>query len=430
MKKKLLFCIQNPFALDNLFEDIKFLNKSFDITILTTNYLINEDIKEKYLNFKRKTKVENLLFIPFYIKGKTTRSIKSMVSTHIFLKDLKKKVDFNIFDFSISDSKFYVWQRIILDQYLQKRTIQIGLALDSVLLPLNKFKELLDGKNVHDITSKIHKLRELKSLKKKKKTIFKKFQNVYIRQRDLIFDRKILSMIFHKKNFDYKESDFRLMETNRFDYKICFFYSSYYFWEKIYNKKCFLIKLKNDCSCDKEATQKKSKALFLSTLWSNYKNHENYLEEKINRILTFFDWLRKKNKDLCQLDFRFHPMENKEIISLVKDIILKKNLSFVKFEVQNTPLSNLVCDYSFAIGALSGSLSYIKNFCNNIDVYCLKSLSENYAGEYYYLKLINENIKHYDDIDGKFEDENKFLSQNDLDVKASSLSQFLSSISK
>ena len=65
MKKKLLFCIQNPFALDNLFEDIKFLQESFDITILTTNYLINEDIEEKYKNFKIKAKIENLFFIPF-----------------------------------------------------------------------------------------------------------------------------------------------------------------------------------------------------------------------------------------------------------------------------------------------------------------------------------------------------------------------------
>ena len=430
MRKKLLFCIQNPFALDNLFEDIKFLQESFDITILTTNYLINEDIEEKYKNFKRKAKIENLFFIPFYNKGETSRSIKSMVFTHKFLKDLKKKIDFDNFDFCISDTKFYVWQRIILDQYLQERTVQIGLALDSVLLPLNKFKELLEGRNVHDITKKIHKLREMKSLKKKKKTIFKRFQNVYIRQRDLIFDRKVLSTIFHKNNFDYKETDFRLMETDRFDYKLCFFYSSYYFWEKIYNKKCFLLKLRNDCSCDKKSIQKKNKALFLSTLWGNYKNHENYLEEKINRILTFFDWLRKKNKDLYHLDFRFHPMENMEIVSQIKEIILRKNISFVKFDVQNIPLSNLVCNYSTAIGALSGSLSYIKNFCNNIDVYCLRSLSENYAGEYYYLKLINENIKHYDDINDKFEDENKFLSQNDLDVKASSLSQFLSSISK
>tara|TARA_B100000886_G_C20426274_1_gene494218 strand:+ start:5227 stop:6519 length:1293 start_codon:yes stop_codon:yes gene_type:complete len=428
MKKKLLFCIQNPFALDNLFEDIKFLQKSFDITILTTNYLINEDNKEKYENFRRKAKIENLFFLPFYKKGKTSRNIKSMFCTHIFLKNLKKKINFQNFDVCISDGKFFIWQRIILDQFIKKEAIQIGLVLDPVLLPLKEFKELLDGGNVNDITKKLHKLREVKSLEKKKNSILKRFQNVYIRQRDLLFDRKVLSTIFHKNEFSYKESDFRLMETDRFDYKLCFFYSSYYFWEKIYSKKCFLIKLKNDCSCDERLIQKKGKALFLSTMWSNYKKHENFLEEKIDRIVIFFDSLKKKNKHLYQLDFRFHPMENKEIIYQVKDLILKKNLSFVKFEVQNTPLYNLVCNYSYVIGALSGSLSYVKNFCNNIDVYCLKSLSENYSGEYYYLKLINEKIKHYDDINDKFEDENKFLSQNDLNVKASSLSQFLSSI--
>lgn len=428
MKKKLLFCIQNPFALDNLFEDIKFLQKSFDITILTTNYLINEDIKAKYENFKGEAKIENLFFIPFYKKGKTSRNIKSMFFTHIFLKNLKKKIDFKNFDMCISDGKFFIWQRIIFDKFIKKEAIQIGLVLDPVLLPLKEFKELLDGANVNDITKKLHKLREVKSLKKKKNSILKRFQNVYIRQRDLLFDRKVLSTIFHKKEFNYKESDYRLMETDRFDYKLCFFYSSYYFWEKIYSKKCFLIKLKNHCSCDEKLTQKKGKALFLSTMWSNYKKYDNFLEDKIDRIIIFFDSLKKKNKALYQLDFRFHPMESKEIISQVKDVILKKNLSFVKFEVQNIPLSNLVCNYSFAIGALSGSLSYVKNFCNNIDVYCLKSLSENYGGEYYYLKLINENIKYYDDINDKFENENKFLSQNDLNVKASSLSQFLSSI--
>ena len=429
MKKKILFCIHNPFQLDNLFVDIKFLSKSFSITILTTNYAVNENIREKYKNFQKDTEIEKIFFVPFYKKDKISRDIRSMILTHIFIRDLKKKIDFNNFDICISDTKFYIWQRIIFEEYINKNTIQIGLTLDSILIPLNKFKELLEGEDVDHITKNIHKLREKKK-SKKKYSILKKFHNVYVRQRDIFFDRIFLSKIFQKKEFIYKEKDFKLMETDKFDFKLCFFYSSYFFWKKIYRNKCFLIKLKNECNCDKQLVQKKSKALFLSTLWNNYKGNDNLLEEKIDKIISFFNFLREKNNYLNQLDFRFHPMESKETITLIKNIFFKRNLTFVKFEDQNTPLSNLVCNYSHVIGALSSSLSYVKNFCNNIDVYCLRSLSENYAGEYFYLKLLNENVKHYDDVYNKFIEEKNFLSQEDLNVKVTNFNQFLSSISQ
>ena len=45
-----------------------------------------------------------------------------------------------------------------------------------------------------------------------------------------------------------------------------------------------------------------------------------------------------------------------------------------------------------------------KNSCNYINVYCLKSLSIDFFGKNYFLKLINEKIDYYNDKEKIFED--------------------------
>ena len=42
MKKKILICFKNPFAIDNLFLEIASLSQKFDIKILTNNNLLND----------------------------------------------------------------------------------------------------------------------------------------------------------------------------------------------------------------------------------------------------------------------------------------------------------------------------------------------------------------------------------------------------
>ena len=78
------------------------------------------------------------------------------------------------------------------------------------------------------------------------------------------FDRILLSILIHQRIFSYQKFDFNILETKKFDYKICFFFSSYYFWEKLYDKnKVFWSSLVTSCKCEK--TKLKTKALFIST---------------------------------------------------------------------------------------------------------------------------------------------------------------------
>ena len=51
---------------------------------------------------------------------------------------------------------------------------------------------------------------------------------------------------------------------------------------------------------------------------------------------------------------------------------------------------------------MSGALLYLQSFCKNLRVYCLKSLSEKIAGEFFNLKLINENIEIYNELNNSF----------------------------
>ena len=82
MKKKILVCIHNPFAIDNLFGTLNSISDKSEITVITTNYLIDEKNKIKYFNFKQNLKLKNFFFIPFYKEG-LIRGYNSIIKTQI-----------------------------------------------------------------------------------------------------------------------------------------------------------------------------------------------------------------------------------------------------------------------------------------------------------------------------------------------------------
>lgn len=293
MKKKILFCFKNPYAIDNYLLDFKVLSQRFEISLVTTNYLLNENFKKKYEDLSINNYIESINYIPYFSEN-NFRSIKSIISTHLFLKKLQRKINFEEFDICFSDNKFDIWQRIIFENFISKNCIQVGLVVDAVLIPLKDFKELIDGEDVMKIVKNLHKLRQDRRIKNKKSSYFNRFQNFINRQKDILLDRKIISKIFYNKQFNYKELDFNLMETDKFDYKLSSFYSAYYFWNKIYKKDSFLVKLKNNCTCSASIVNKKNKALFVSAQWGEYKKSENLVKEKIQKVNSFFKLLKKK----------------------------------------------------------------------------------------------------------------------------------------
>ena len=60
-----------------------------------------------------------------------------------------------------------IWQRIIFENFIDKNCIQVGLTLDATLIPLNNFKQLMNGEDVMNIVKNLHKLRQDKILKEK-----------------------------------------------------------------------------------------------------------------------------------------------------------------------------------------------------------------------------------------------------------------------
>ena len=89
MKKKLLFCIHNYFFLKHYILDLKELEKYFEITIITSNYLIkNKEIEYECL--KKEFNFKDFFIVPFYKKN-LERSLLTIFQTHLFLSKLKKK---------------------------------------------------------------------------------------------------------------------------------------------------------------------------------------------------------------------------------------------------------------------------------------------------------------------------------------------------
>ena len=89
MKKKILICIHNYFFLKHYLQDIDQLKQDFDITIITSNFLIKDQKKVVEEIFK-KTNIHNFYLVPFY-ENDLERNFRSIILSHLFLNKIKKK---------------------------------------------------------------------------------------------------------------------------------------------------------------------------------------------------------------------------------------------------------------------------------------------------------------------------------------------------
>ena len=87
------------------------------------------------------------------------------------------------------------------------------------------------------------------------------------------------------------------------------------------------------------------------------------------------------------------------ILTKIRLIIISKNLdNNIKISLLSS--NELIADiwkYAVAFGVMSGALQKFKSSCNNIKVFCLKSISKERFGEEYFLKLLNDEIIFFDD---------------------------------
>ena len=416
MKKKILICFQNYYVLNQYKEEFKKLSNYFNITLIISNFLVDKSIRKNLLIFKNETKLQNLFILPFY-SNKLDRSFLKILSTHIYLNFLKRKINFDTFDCCITDNKFFIWNRIILEKFLNQSCIQVGINHSGTTMPIEKFDELLKGADIYKLVKSMHKLREVKSKTKIKKKLLDKISDVKNSFLDRMIDRRIVSYMIYKRDFSYNELDLNTgSETNKFDYKITFFYSSFYFWSKWYNnKKVFLCKTSSECNCNNKA---KNKILFIGSgkifvkPFNTIENYEFKMDKIAINIANFLKKMKSENKDLYQLEIKHHPRilkENKELFELKIAEKIKKLIS-IKYIDENISVTKIACKYKIAFGPVSSALKYLET-CKNIKVYCLKSLSNEKYGDKYFLKLLNEKIVFYDEVKIK-EDEKYKLYKN------------------
>ena len=415
MKKKLLFCIHNYFFLKHYILDLKQLEKYFEITIITSNYLVTDQNYE-YKKLNEETNIKNIYFVPFY-KEEMQRSLYSIFLTHLFLIRLKKKINFKKFDTCITDSKFFIWERIIIDNFLYKKCRLIGVATSSMPLDLSVFKKVLEGESIDNFVNKLHKLRQYKiGNRVKEKKFYLKLKNIKNRYLDIIVDRKILSYIFYFRNFNYKKYDLNIMETDNFDYKIIFHYANYLFWKKLYKKKdnVILAVHENSCSCE---NKNKDKILFISSSWQESKEK---ISDQIDKIINFLKIKTSEYPLINEFHVKHHPMESNQKINFINDLFIEKIGKTIKlrFIDKEHSLNEIACDYQISYGMMSTALSDVKKACNKNKVYCLKSINVDEFGDDYFLKLLNEDIIFYDDI------------KNEVDKNANQYDKYIQNVNK
>ncbi len=414
MKKKILICFHNYYAINQYIKDFEILSKHFEIKLILSNYLID---KKKEISIRKdisKANIKELFIIPFYEK-KTTRSFFSIFKTQFFLNKLKDKIKFSEINCCLADNKFFIWNRIIIEHLLPKECLKIGITHEATPLPLELFEKILKGENVFDVTKNIHKLRsDTKKEIKKNYSFTKKVSNVHKRFLDTILDRQIIPYIFYRKKFPYKKYDFKTgQETDPFDYRISFVYSSYLFWNKWYkNKNVFLCNLFSSCECNNDHKEKilfvSSGPLYVKPLIEIDPDHK-MLDDQILNISNFINKLINENPLLQKIDIKHHPRSASENIELFEKKLknkINKNLQ-IKILSKDEKISNLSCEYKIAFGTLSSALLDLKRNCNKIEVFCLKSLSVKRFGDLYFLKLFNEDINFYDDFKNELDKNNE-----------------------
>ena len=419
-KKNILICIHNPFALVNLIPTLEEISNSYHITIMTSNYLLeNKQILKKTLEIKKNLNIKNLLILPFYYSNSDQRNIFSIIKSHLYLLKIKNILKQESFKLCISDGSFFLWQKIILNEFVNKNCLKIGITHDSLNLHLDKLDEFLAGKDINKILDEVHKLRQIKKLNNgiKSKKFFSKIKNSIISFNDKYIDRILIPLIFYKKKFLYMKNDFKTaFDTNSFKYVINFFYSSYLFWGKYYGENnVFLVSPKTNCKCNN--LNKKNKILFISSiLWS--KNNES-LDFQTDYFFKFLEKKVANYESSYEIDFRHHPMQLEEDAKYINEHLIKKNKKNFRINFKNNfdSISSISCNYKIIFGCISSALYFAKHGCNNVELYCLKSISKNELGEKYYLKLYNEDIKMFDDINNSFESFQDLPSKNYKSLK-------------
>ena len=425
MKKKLLFCLHNYFFLDHYILDLNELKKKFEITIITSNYLIDNE-KLEYKKLFNKVKFKNFFIVPFY-KSKMARSFISIFFTHFYLLKIKKKINFKDFDICITDNLFFTWQRIIFENFISRKSKKVGIATGSLNLDLTLFKRLLHGKKIQKYYKYLHKLRTFNLGKRKKeKNFFRKLLNLKNRILDIIIDRKILSYLFYYKNYNYKKYDINLMETDPFDLKIVFHFSNYLFWKSVYINKGNVILASHSVSC-RCASKRilKNRILFLPSL--SWKSDYIEISKQVDNVINFLNNQIVKKNSINEIHIKHHPMEEKDKIEIINKIFIVKSIHRVKvkFLDAQTSLYDIACNYDIAFGMTSTALADVKKNCNKIKVYCLKSLSVHEYGDNYFLKLLNEDIIFYDDLKNSFDSKVNIYKKTFLKVHKEKFSKII-----
>ncbi len=405
MKKKILICFHNYYAINQYIKDFEILSKHYEIKLILSNYLIDKKREQTIRKDISKANIKELFIIPFYEK-KTTRSVFSIFKTQFYLKKLKDRIKFSDINCCLADNKFFLWNRIIIEHLLPKECLKIGITHEATPLPLELFEKILKGEDVFDVTKNVHKLRSDTTKEiKKNYSIIGRISNVYNRFMDTVLDRQIIPYIFYGKKFTYKKYDLKTgQETDQFDYRISFVYSSYFFWNEWYkNKNVFLCNLFSNCKCNDDHKEKilfiSSGPLYVKPLMEIDPDYK-MLDDQILKISNFINKLINENPLLKKIDVKHHPRSTSENIELFEKKLKNKINKRIQIKIlsKDEKLSNLSCEYKVAFGTLSSALLDLKRNCNKIDVFCLKSLSLKRFGNLYFLKLFNEGINFYDDF--------------------------------
>jgi len=403
VKKKIIFGFHNAYVIKQNLDNLEKLSDFFSIILITTNHSLTTKDLISFNDLKKKNIIQDLIIFSRYdISGKL--SLMSIIKNYLYLKKKIKELSNTNFDYCILGSNFFVWERIITEIIIKKTCKLIMLQQDFLSLPIPILEDLKNEKFSKDSILKVHKMRESKKNKTKKK-LGSRLKNIYDYYLDK-FDRNYLVNFFFNKKFLYRELDLNTsFECLNPRTNIIFTYFDFLkkIWETLYPE-VTVTKLRYEDRCKCSSIQKKNKLIFLGDDGNldnnNFHKYLNLLERDIKLIL-------ENDNKIEILEYRPHPSSEIYYSNKISDFINLKFNNKLKINIVDNSISlqDIACDYKYAVGASGTAHSILNQTCRYIKVIAFCSLSQffyNDNPEKNKYKLFGTGID-YIDVDGSFE---------------------------
>lgn len=385
---------------------VPLMNKSFEVTIITSNYFLPPDLKEILGKWKDDQTIKDYHFLPLF-KSNNSELLNNILFIHCMVRLLIYKLNRVTFDIIISGSTVESWDRYIVEGLKTEKTKIVGIWSGGFPLPLHEYvisefyHQYYKGERIEELHPQNYIHRNHKSQKSttdielpdskykirdylkryiktsKKFTLIRRLYGLprhYFTKFYIILDRYVLPCLFTGRSFLIGKLDtITWFDTDHFDYIITFQKLQSRVFQSLFPKAEVVIAQHpnvHNCRCSIKIPVQKKILLCLS----GYDGSDIQISLLLRDLVIVVSEIHPD-----EIHIRPHPRESH--ISLQKLVNYLENIGVkVKIDSTTQPIREIVCNYMGVIGIGSTtSLIEARFSCEYAIVIGLVAVAKTYA---------------------------------------------------